>query len=245
MSTTERDDLIHLVNLLNEIPSLHEDMLVYMKKVIEIDPALTENERNLLSISYKTVIDTLRQQGRDLAKTPEPEFELQEESKKYLNQIETQIKEKIIQCCEDLLSLIDEKLLPNSKDVEAKVFYMKLKGDYFRYMCEVLTDSEKEDKAAKAEENYKEAIKLAEAEIQPFKPISLGIYLNYSVFLYETVSRKQEALELAEKTFQQCAPLIEQNSAQKLNEAEMIINLMSENIMVWKQAEAGSEEDAE
>ena len=39
----------------------------------------------------------------------------------------------------DVLNLLDNPLIPNSKNPEAKVFYLKMKGDYFRYLSEFLS----------------------------------------------------------------------------------------------------------
>jgi hypothetical protein len=38
-----------------------------------------------------------------------------------------------------VLHLLDEPLIPNSKNPEAKVFYLKMKGDYYRYLSEFLS----------------------------------------------------------------------------------------------------------
>lgn len=38
-----------------------------------------------------------------------------------------------------MLDLLDKTLIPNSKNPEAKVFFLKMKGDYYRYLGEFLT----------------------------------------------------------------------------------------------------------
>lgn len=38
--------------------------------------------------------------------------------------------------CNDVLTLLDTSLIPNSKNAEAKVFFLKMKGDYYRYLGE-------------------------------------------------------------------------------------------------------------
>ena len=35
-----------------------------------------------------------------------------------------------------MLNLLRDVLIPNSEVAEAKVFYMKMRGDYYRYLCE-------------------------------------------------------------------------------------------------------------
>jgi hypothetical protein len=38
-----------------------------------------------------------------------------------------------------LQGLLDKYLIPKASSAESKVFYLKMKGDYFRYLAEVAT----------------------------------------------------------------------------------------------------------
>lgn len=38
--------------------------------------------------------------------------------------------------CTDILKLLDSHLLPKVKNSDSKVFYLKMKGDYYRYLGE-------------------------------------------------------------------------------------------------------------
>ena len=40
-----------------------------------------------------------------------------------------QIKEEIVQLCQDILTIIESQLLPNVSDAEAEVSYLRMKGD--------------------------------------------------------------------------------------------------------------------
>ncbi len=42
------------------------------------------------------------------------------------------IEVELVKICADILSIIVEKLVPNSTNEEGKVFYYKMKGDYHR-----------------------------------------------------------------------------------------------------------------
>ena len=39
--------------------------------------------------------------------------------------------------CNDVLSLLDKYLVAKASTAESKVFYLKMKGDYYRYLSEV------------------------------------------------------------------------------------------------------------
>lgn len=38
-----------------------------------------------------------------------------------------------------LQNLLDKYLIPKASNAESKVFYLKMKGDYYRYLAEVAT----------------------------------------------------------------------------------------------------------
>lgn len=48
-----------------------------------------------------------------------------------------------------LQNLLDKYLIPNADDVDSKVFYLKMKGDYYRYLAEVATEDSKEGKSVR------------------------------------------------------------------------------------------------
>lgn len=50
-------------------------------------------------------------------------------------------------CCLHLQHLLDNYLIPNANDVDSEVFYLKMKGDYYRYLAEVATEDTKEGKS--------------------------------------------------------------------------------------------------
>ena len=39
--------------------------------------------------------------------------------------------------------LLDDHLIPNAELAESKVFYLKMKGDYYRYLAEVASGDDK------------------------------------------------------------------------------------------------------
>lgn len=45
-----------------------------------------------------------------------------------------------------LQDLLDNHLIPKATPADSKVFYLKMKGDYFRYLAEVAVGDKKEGK---------------------------------------------------------------------------------------------------
>ena len=59
-----------------------------------------------------------------------------------------------------MLSLLDDYLIPganSANEEEAKVFYYKMKGDYYRYLAEVSNPDEKEKITTEAQNAYNQA----------------------------------------------------------------------------------------
>ena len=114
--------------------------------------------------------------------------------KEYKKKIENELGEK----CYDVLNLIKDYLLVNSKNPEARVFFQKMQGDYYRYLGEFLQDKKKVIDAAS--DSYKHASEDAE-KLKTTHPIRLGLALNYSVFYYEILNQPDLACQLAKKAF--------------------------------------------
>merc|ERR1712046_376581 len=119
-------------------------------------------------------------------------------AKEYCVKVETEL-DKI---CNTILGLLDSNLIPKASNGESKVFYQKMKADYFRYIAE-FTDGDKKTTAANnAKLAYEEAQKVAEKDLAVTHPIRLGLALNFSVFQYEVLSQPDEACKMARTAFE-------------------------------------------
>ena len=47
--------------------------------------------------------------------------------------------------CKQILALIENEILDKINDIESQVFFMKMQGDYYRYMSEYAQDDNLED----------------------------------------------------------------------------------------------------
>lgn len=97
---------------------------------------------------------------------------------------QSKIKGELSRFCNDIINLIDSQLLQKATEPEARVFYLKMKGDYYRYISEFTSGEENTKAGDNAQQSYKDASELAEKELSTTHPIRLGLALNYSVFFY-------------------------------------------------------------
>ena len=101
---------------------------------------LSLEERNILAVAFKNVVGTRRAAWRVLSSIQKKENikgnnENVQKVKNYKQTIETELTG----ICQDILDLVEDKLVPNSHSDEAKVFFFKMKADFIRYIAEFST----------------------------------------------------------------------------------------------------------
>ena len=121
---------------------------------------------------------------------------------------------------------------------ESKVFYYKMKGDYYRYLAEFLQGDDRARVSGSADEAYAEATKIACAEsaekgLPPTHPIRLGLALNYSVFHFEIQNKPQEACALAKQAFDDAIAELDTLSEESYKDSTLIMQLLRDNLTLW------------
>merc|ERR1712061_431739 len=101
-----------------------------------------------------------------------------EENAKYAKEYCAKVETELQKICDTILGLLDANLIPKASNGESKVFYQKMKADYYRYIAE-FTDGNKKSKAAEsARAAYADAQAVAEKDLAVTHPIRLGLALN-------------------------------------------------------------------
>ena len=191
-----REEYVYLAKLY-ERAERFPDMVKAINKFVELDPKLTKDERNILSAGYKNIISDKRASWRLLNSMERKEEKKNSAQSKYIHEIKDNIERELNQICDQIQQIIDKYLLPNASDSETKVFFLKLKGDYYRYKCEFANGKDFDEACNKADKVYKEAYELANKDIPITNSTRLGLSLNYSVFYYEIKGLKEEACNIA------------------------------------------------
>lgn len=181
-----------------------------MNKVVTGNPDLSVEERNLLSVAYKNTIGSRRTAWRALSSIEKKEESKGSKNIGLLKGYKAKIEGELNKYCNEILSLIDNQLIAKASNSEAKVFYHKMKGDYYRYISEYTSGSAHDTAGKDAHEAYKAATIVAEADLKTTHPIRLGLALNYSVFYYEVKNDPGVACQLAKKAFDDAIADIDQ-----------------------------------
>ena len=222
--------------MLAEQCSRFEDMMEFLEEMVKGKKEdLTSDERNLLSIAYKNTISLRRQAIRTLMA-----YELKEKKKeesqylRYIVEYKNKVEQELEALCLKIINNIDSHLIPKASDGEAKVFYHKMKADYYRYIAENVDGDAKTKYSNLSNTSYEEATVSAK-ELNISNPIRLGLALNYSVFYYEVFNDHAKACDIARETLdlakKELAGVDEDDEEYK--DAYSIINLLQENLSMW------------
>merc|ERR1711941_244750 len=146
---------------------------------------LSVEERNLLSVAYKNAVGSRRAAWRIITSVEQKETskgnaEQAKFAKEYCGKVEAELQK----ICDTILGLLDNNLISKASTGESKVFYQKMKADYYRYIAEFSDGDAKSKAASSARLAYEEAHKVAEKDLAVTHPIRLGLALNCSGFQY-------------------------------------------------------------
>merc|ERR1711877_112254 len=85
-----------------------------------------------------------------------------EEQAKFAKEYCLKVEAELQKICDTILGLLDGNLIAKATTGESKVFYQKMKADYYRYIAEFSDGDSKSKAASSARSAYKEAHKVAE-----------------------------------------------------------------------------------
>ncbi|KAH7421211.1 hypothetical protein KP509_13G045900 [Ceratopteris richardii] len=112
------------------------------------------------------------------------------------------IEDKICNLCNDLIRLLDDEL--HAREEETEVFFMKLKADCLRYICEVQTGNARKTMANEVLSIYTAAQDLSKRVFSANHPVRLGLTLNFAVFYVDILDLKEIAVKLSQEIHRHC-----------------------------------------
>merc|ERR1712042_134116 len=219
---TDKDELVQKAKLAEQAER-YDDMANSMKAVTETGIELSNEEKTEGSAERK-----------------------QQMAKEYREKVEAELRE----ICNDVLGLLDKFLIPKASNAESKVFYLKMKGDYYRYLAEVAVGDSRTEVVADSQKAYQDAYDISKSKMQPTHPIRLGLALNFSVFYYEILNSPEKACQLAKTAFDDAIAELDTLNEDSYKDSTLIMQLLRDNLTLWtsdtnpegeEQADAGGD----
>jgi len=211
-------------------------MADHMKEVGKIPQELSVEERNLLSVAYKNtvgsrraawrIITSIEQKEKSKGNTEQAGF-----AREYCQKVETELDS----ICSQILELLNGNLLEKASTDESKVFYHKMKADYYRYIAEFKLDDAKKSAAESARSAYDDA----SAGLPVTHPIRLGLALNFSVFQYEVLGNPEEACKMARTAFEDAIAELDNVAEDSYKDSTLIMQLLRDNLTLWTSDQDG------
>ncbi|CAO2604934.1 14-3-3 protein theta [Lemmus lemmus] len=214
----EKTELIQKAKLAEQAER-YDDMATCMKAVTEQGAELSNEERNLLSVAYKNVVGGRRSAWRVISSIEQ----------------KTDTSDKKLQLIKDYREKVESELRSICTTVlvsESKVFYLKMKGDYFRYLAEVACGDDRKQTIDNSQGAYQEAFDISKKEMQPTHPIRLGLALNFSVFYYEILNNPELACTLAKTAFDEAIAELDTLNEDSYKDSTLIMQLLRDNLTV-------------
>ncbi|KAL2538536.1 14-3-3-like protein GF14 kappa [Forsythia ovata] len=230
-----REQYLYMAKLAEQAER-YEEMVQFMDKLVvsSAGSELTVEERNLLSVAYKNVIGSLRAAWRIVSSIEQKEEGRKNDDhvplvKDYRSKVESELSD----ICAGILKILNDYLIPSAASSESKVFYLKMKGDYYRYLAEFKVGNERKEAAEDTMVAYKAAQDIALADLSPTHPIRLGLALNFSVFYYEILNSSEKACNMAKQAFEEAIAELDTLGEESYKDSTLIMQLLRDNLTLW------------
>lgn len=227
----EKEELVQRAKLAEQAER-YDDMAGAMKQVTETGVELSNEERNLLSVAYKNVVGARRSSWRVISSI-EQKTENSEKKQAMAKEYREKVEKELRDICYDVLGLLDKYLIFKASHPESKVFYLKMKGDYYRYLAEVDTGDARITVVEESQKAYQEAFDISKMKMQPTHPIRLGLALNFSVFYYEILNSPDKACQLAKQAFDDAIAELDTLNEDSYKDSTLIMQLLRDNLTLW------------
>ena len=131
----------------------YENMLEFLEPIMVSKGAnMSTEERTLVLVACKNLLEPLRRVWRTLL-TIET-YERFEKFQQYTDEYKNDIRDRFDKECQKIIDLINHKVLDQADEgTEGLAYFSKMKGDFYRYMLEVV----KEDRLMQARDEANKA----------------------------------------------------------------------------------------
>ncbi|GMH22568.1 hypothetical protein Nepgr_024411 [Nepenthes gracilis] len=235
MASSARQENVYMAKLAEQAER-YEEMVEFMEKVVgEVEnEELTVEERNLLSVAYKNVIGARRASWRIISSIEQKEESRgNEDHVSLIRDYRSKVEKELSSICDGILNLLDSRLIPSATAGDSKVFYLKMKGDYHRYLAEFRIGAERKEAAESTLTAYKFAHDIANTELAPTHPIRLGLALNFSVFYYEILDSADRACNVAKQAFDEAIAELDTLGEEHYKDSTLVMQLIRDNLTLW------------
>ena len=229
----DKEELINLCKV-NDLIENYSENLKCLEKLSKIKFEIQVDDLDHFTKCFKSYIGQKRGQYRKLiALITKDSLVDNKENSDLLEMLRQNLSKEIIELCESVIEIC-KNIMSNNKIVNKKInlYFHKTIADHYRYIHEI---TEEEEMKNKAKEEYELALKIAqEGKFLATDLIYLTFYLNYSVFLHDTMRDREQAIQVSRNCLHGALKNTEEIVDNYQKDIILICQMVKDNISLWK-----------
>jgi hypothetical protein len=204
-----------------------------MNEIIGLNPGLTQAQQELFENIHKRRVAPLRA----FLDSNDESLGLSPSDAASLPFVRRRVFEKLRAYLNTAIEIVDKTLIPAAVNDKANVFYLRIHGDFFRYISEWADPKHSGATFEEARKSYAAALELAKATLAATDPVLLGLYVNFSLFQQGQLHDPTTALALVNEGLNGYYAANDERQAVDPHDAEeetALIAVLQQNAETWK-----------
>ena len=229
----DKEELLNRCKL-NDLIENYGEMFEYLKELSNMKIDLQTDELELITRCTKCYIGHKRGQYRKILTLIDKD-KIVDNQKNYslLEILRKKLSEEILQLCNKTIE-ISQNFLRNNPSFSKKtqLYFTKTIADHYRYIYEI---NNKEDVKMKAKDFYEKSLQtIKECKYATTETPYLTFFLNYSVFLHDTMKNTEESIKVSKNCLYDALKDTEEIVDNSQKDIVLLCQMLKDNISLWK-----------
>ena len=229
----DKEELLNRCKL-NDLIENYGEMFEYLKELSNIKIDLQADELELITRCTKCQIGHKRGQYRKLLTLIDND-KIVDNQKNFslLEILRKKLSEEILQLCNKTIE-ISQNFLRNNPTFSKKtqLYFTKTIADHYRYIYEI---NNNEDIKMKAKDYYEKSLQtIKECKYATTETPYLTFFLNYSVFLHDTMKNTEESIKVSKNCLYDALKDTEEIVDNSQKDIVLLCQMLKDNISLWK-----------
>ena len=229
----DQDELLNRCKL-NDLIENYGEIFEYLKELSNTKIDLQLDELDLITRCTKCYIGHKRGQYRKIL-TMIDKDKIVDNQKNYslLEILRKKLSKEILQLCNKTIE-ISQNFLRNNPTFPKKtqLYFTKTIADHYRYIYEI---NNEEDIKLKSKDYYEKSLQyIKECKYTSTETPYLTFYLNYSVFLHDTMKNTEEAIKVSKTCLYEALKDTEEIVDNSQKDIVLLCQMLKDNISLWK-----------
>ena len=228
----DKEELLNRCKL-NDLIENYGEMFEYLKELSHQQIDLQPDELDLITRCIKCYIGHKRGQYRKILTLIDKDKIVDNQKNSSLLEIlRKKLSEEILLLCNNTIELSQNFLKNNVYPKKIQLFFTKIIADHYRYIYEI---NGKEDIKLKAKEYYEKGLQtIKTCKYGSTETAYLTFYLNYSVFLHDTMKNTEESIKVSKACLYEALKDTEDIVDNSQKDIVLLCQMLKDNISLWK-----------